>query len=62
MTSFKSIAKIFVLVGSGIAIVVVGGFMMGAVAKLWLLKNKKIKNQPNQNSNNPEKNKTNQGN
>lgn len=33
-----------VLVISGIAIVVVGGFMMGAVAKLWTPKDKKNKN------------------
>jgi hypothetical protein len=55
MASFKSIAKIFVLVGSGIAIVVVGGFMMGAVARLWLPKDKKNKSQSTQNSNNREK-------
>jgi hypothetical protein len=41
MASFKSVVKGIVLVISGIAIVVVGGFMMGAVARLWLPKNKK---------------------
>mgnify|MGYP003624022556 CR=1 FL=1 len=35
MASIKSVAKVFALVISGIAIVVVGGFMMGAVARLW---------------------------
>ncbi|MGI0046010.1 MAG: hypothetical protein ACREBB_02315 [Nitrosotalea sp.] len=35
MVSFKSIVKAIVLIISGIAIVVVGGFMMGAVARLW---------------------------
>jgi Na+-transporting methylmalonyl-CoA/oxaloacetate decarboxylase gamma subunit len=41
MASFKSILKGIVLVISGVAIVVVGGFMMGAVARLWLPKDKK---------------------
>lgn len=41
MASFKSVIKGVVLVISGIAIVVVGGFMMGAVARLWLPKGKK---------------------
>lgn len=41
MTSFKSVIKGTVLVISGIAIVVVGGFMIGAVARLWLPKDKK---------------------
>lgn len=31
---------------SGIAIVVVGGFMMGAVARLWLPKDKKEQKDP----------------
>jgi hypothetical protein len=35
MVSFKSLVKAVVLVISGIAIVVVGGFMMGAIARLW---------------------------
>jgi hypothetical protein len=41
MTSFKSVIKGIGLVISGIAIIVVGGFMMGAVARLWLPKDKK---------------------
>jgi uncharacterized membrane protein SpoIIM required for sporulation len=41
MASLKTIVKGIVLVISGIAIVVVGGFMMGAVARLWLPKGKK---------------------
>ncbi|MGI0087758.1 MAG: hypothetical protein ACREBI_07330 [Nitrosotalea sp.] len=41
MVSFKSVVKTIVLIISGIAIVVVGGFMMGAVARLWLPKDKK---------------------
>lgn len=36
MASFKSVVRAFVLVVSGIAIIVVGGFMMGAVARLWM--------------------------
>lgn len=35
MVSTKSIVKAMVLIISGIAIVVVGGFMMGAIARLW---------------------------
>jgi len=41
MTSFKSVIKGIVLVISGVAIVVVGGFMIGAVARLWLPKDQK---------------------
>ncbi len=41
MASFKSVLKGIALVVSGVAIVVVGGFMMGAVARLWLPKDKK---------------------
>jgi len=41
MASIKSVIKGIVLVISGVAIVVVGGFMMGAVARLWLPKDKK---------------------
>jgi hypothetical protein len=48
MTILKSIGKILVLVVSGIAIVVVGGFMMGAVAKLYLPGHKKDKQEPPQ--------------
>jgi len=43
MKSIKSVVKAFVLVISGVAIIVVGGFMMGAVARLWLPKDKKEK-------------------
>lgn len=41
MVSFKSVVKAVVLFISGIAIVVVGGFMMGAIARLWMPKDKK---------------------
>jgi hypothetical protein len=41
MNSIKSVLKGVAIVISGIAIVVVGGFMMGAVARLWLPKDKK---------------------
>ena len=44
MTSIKSVVKGIILVISGIAIVVVGGFMIGAVARLWLPKEKKKEN------------------
>ena len=43
MVSLKSVVKAAVLIVSGIAIVVVGGFMMGAVARLWLPKDSKNK-------------------
>lgn len=35
MSKVKTIVKAIVLIISGIAIVVVGGFMMGAIARLW---------------------------
>jgi len=35
MPKIKTVAKTIVVIISGIAIVVVGGFMMGAIAKLW---------------------------
>ncbi len=41
MVSLKSFVKAAILIVSGIAIVVVGGFMMGAVARLWLPKDAK---------------------
>ena len=50
MASFKSIVKAFVLIISGIAIVVVGGFMMGAVARLWLPKDVKKSDSDNDGS------------
>lgn len=46
MAIIKSIGRILVLIVSGIAIVVVGGFMMGAVAKLYLPGRKKDKQEP----------------
>jgi len=42
MSKIKSVAKAIILIISGIAIVVVGGFMMGAIARLWT--DKKPKN------------------
>lgn len=47
MTSIKSIVKAFALVVSGVAIVVVGGFMMGAIARLWLPKEQKNQGKSN---------------
>lgn len=44
MASFKSVTRAIVLIISGIAIVVVGGFMMGAVARLWYPKGAKKRN------------------
>jgi len=41
MSKIKTVAKAIVLIISGIAIVVVGGFMMGAVARLWTNKEPK---------------------
>lgn len=41
MASLKAVTKAIVLIISGIAIVVVGGFMMGAVARLWSPKDAK---------------------
>ena len=41
MGAIKSVVKALVLVVSGIAIVVVGGFMMGAVARLWMPRDQK---------------------
>ncbi len=35
MSRIKTIVKAIVVIISGIAIVVVGGFMMGAIARLW---------------------------
>ena len=50
MASIKSVGKVFAIIVSGIAIVVVGGFMMGAVARLWLPKDKKDKQKSIQDS------------
>lgn len=46
MKMIKSIGRVLVLIVSGIAIVVVGGFMMGAVAKLYLPGRKKDRQDP----------------
>jgi hypothetical protein len=46
MAILKSIGRVLVLIVSGIAIVVVGGFMMGAVAKLYLPGRKKDRHEP----------------
>jgi len=46
MRLIKSIGRVLVLIVSGIAIVVVGGFMMGAVAKLYLPGRKKDRQEP----------------
>lgn len=46
MSILKSIGRVLVLIVSGIAIVVVGGFMMGAVAKLYLPGRKKDRQEP----------------
>lgn len=46
MVSFKSVVRAIVLIISGIAIIVVGGFMMGAVARLWLPKDKEKPKDP----------------
>ncbi|SHO45506.1 conserved exported hypothetical protein [Nitrosotalea sinensis] len=46
MMAIRSIGRVLVLVASGIAIVVVGGFMIGAVAKLYLPGRKKDKHKP----------------
>ena len=35
MSKIKAVAKTIVMIISGVAIVVVGGFMMGAIARLW---------------------------
>jgi hypothetical protein len=35
MSKIKTAGKTIVMIISGIAIVVVGGFMMGAIARLW---------------------------
>lgn len=52
MASFKSVTKAVILIISGIAIVVVGGFMMGAVARLWSPKHAK---KPDTSGDEPEK-------
>ncbi|MGI0069207.1 MAG: hypothetical protein ACREAN_03015 [Nitrosopumilaceae archaeon] len=46
MSKIKTIVNAIVLIISGIAIVVVGGFMMGAVARLWTSKEPKNPKEP----------------
>ena len=46
MSKFKTIVKAIVLMICGIAIVVVGGFMMGAIARLWTGKESKNHKDP----------------
>ncbi len=46
MSKIKTVGKMVVVIISGIAIVVVGGFMMGAVAKLWTGKQPKNSKDP----------------
>jgi hypothetical protein len=46
MSKIKTIVKAIVLLISGIAIVVVGGFMMGAIARLWTYKEPKNPKDP----------------
>jgi uncharacterized protein involved in response to NO len=46
MSKIKTIAKTIAMIISGIAIVVVGGFMMGAIAKLWTGKEPKNTKDP----------------
>jgi len=41
MSKIKTVARAIVAIISGIAIVVVGGFMMGAIARLWIDKEPK---------------------
>jgi hypothetical protein len=48
MAILKSIGRVLILIVSGVAIVVVGGFMMGAVAKLYLPGRKKDRQEPPQ--------------
>ncbi len=46
MSKIKTIAKAIAMIISGIAIVVVGGFMMGAIARLWTGKETKNPKDP----------------
>lgn len=43
MASVKSLLKAITVVFSGLAILIVGAFMIGAVARLWLPKDKNRK-------------------
>jgi len=49
MLKIKTVVKVIVMIISGIAIVVVGGFMMGAIARLWT--GKETKNSKDQKRN-----------
>jgi uncharacterized protein involved in response to NO len=46
MSKIKTIVKAIVMIISGIAIVVVGGFMMSAIARLWTGKETKNPKDP----------------
>jgi hypothetical protein len=46
MSKIKNVARAIVVIISGIAIVVVGGFMMGAIARLWTGKEPKNSKDP----------------
>ncbi len=50
MVSIKSAVKAIVLMISGVAIVVVGGFMMGAIARLWQPKEPRKPKDPDPNT------------
>ena len=50
MPKIKNVAKVIVMIISGIAIVVVGGFMMGAIARLWAGKEPKNSRDQKRNS------------
>jgi len=50
MSKIKTVAKTIVVIISGVAIVVVGGFMMGAIARLWAGKEPKNSKDKKRNS------------
>jgi uncharacterized protein involved in response to NO len=50
MSKIKTVAKTIVMIISGVAIVVVGGFMMGAIARLWTGKEPKNSKDQKRNS------------
>ena len=50
MSKIKTVTKAIVMIISGIAIVVVGGFMMGAIARLWTGKEPKNSKDQKRNS------------
>ena len=53
MSKIKSAGKTIVMIISGIAIVVVGGFMMGAIARLWTGKHPTTPKDPKTKENDP---------